>query len=207
MKGGRPSVLDPYLYPGAFRYLAMRQTDDPVVYHALELFILRRSHTVWCGGAMAHSLVHSGICQPIGFLVVGAQNVVDGEPIQLIGQSLCLGMQFLQGRTLDLVRSLHLPHHQLRVAYHLQRLGAMLQRVLKRRQQPPIFGVIVGLMTEILAQGSDLTSRLIGDYDAITGGAGIAACAPINVSDEVRVGSVLAIDGEQVPGVLPALRR
>src|SRR5438067_192464 len=64
----------------------------------------------------------------------------------------------------------------------------MLDCVFERSNQALVFGKIVGLMAKILAEGSNVLSALILDDDAVTGGAGIAACAAVGVGNEIVVG-------------------
>jgi hypothetical protein len=68
----------------------------------------------------------------------------------------------------------------------------MLQGVFKGRNQTLILSKIVGLVAEVLAEMSDLPSRLILDYHAIPGRAGVPARAAIAMSDEVMLGRIFA---------------
>src|ERR1700689_3661737 len=63
----------------------------------------------------------------------------------------------------------------------------MTDGVIQRREQAGIFGIIVGLATQIFAQLSDGPANLILNHDAVSGGAGIAAGSAIDVRHQVTL--------------------
>ena len=69
---------------------------------------------------------------------------------------------------------------------------------MERGKQAIVFGVIVGLLAEVLAEGSDFVSRLIGDDDTVARWPRIAPRATIDVSDQVSFGQGPALRGEEI---------
>src|SRR5215471_5528109 len=138
----------------------------------------------------SHAPIHRLIGQAVGFPVLLAQGMANREPIELRNQFLGPGVQVLEGRILDLVNALHLPHQQFGVADHLERLGTVLQRVLECGKQPLIFGKVVGLLPEVLTECSDFPSRFIVNDYSIPRRAWIAAGAAVAVGNEVVLGSL-----------------
>jgi hypothetical protein len=59
------------------------------------------------------------------------------------------------------------------------------ESVVEDRQQAGIFGIIVRLAAEKFAELGDGTANFVLDDNAISCGAGIAAGAAINVSDQI----------------------
>ena len=66
----------------------------------------------------------------------------------------------------------------------------MLDGIFEGRDQALIFREVIGLVTEVLAERGNLSSRFILNYNAVTGGAGIASRASIAVSDQVVLRAV-----------------
>jgi len=69
---------------------------------------------------------------------------------------------------------------------------------MERGKQAIVFGVIVGLLAEVLAEGSDFVSSLIGDDDTVARWPRIAPRATIDVSDQVSFGQGPALRGEEI---------
>ena len=84
------------------------------------------------------------IRQPVGFAVVLAINVPNGKGLQASDHRLGLVVQRLQVRAADFVASGNLPGHQFRIRQHAQTRIAVAQGVLQGRQQPLVFGKVVG---------------------------------------------------------------
>src|ERR1700722_20435137 len=63
----------------------------------------------------------------------------------------------------------------------------MTDGVIQRRKQAGIFGIIVGLATQVLAQFSDGPANLILNHDAVSGGTGITAGTPIDERHEITL--------------------
>ena len=125
--------------------------------------------------------------------IVFAESVADREPFQLRDQFLGAAVKILQRRVLHLVNAFDLAHQQLGIADQLQGFRTMLEGVFESCNQALILGEVVGLVAEVFAEMGDFSSRLILDYDAITGRAGIAARAAVAVSDEVVLGRIFAV--------------
>ena len=66
----------------------------------------------------------------------------------------------------------------------------MFDRILERRDQALILGEVIGLMSQIVAERGNFSSRFILNHNSVTGGPGIAPCAAIAVSDQVMLGSL-----------------
>jgi len=61
----------------------------------------------------------------------------------------------------------------------------MFQRVLQSREQPAVFGVIIGLMPEIFAEHREAMTGLISDDHAESCGPRIPPCTAIYVRNQV----------------------
>jgi hypothetical protein len=143
--------------------------------------------------ATSHAFVHGFVGQPVSIPVTFAESVTDREPFQLSDQFLGAAVEILERRVFHFVDAFDLADQQLGIADQLEGLGAMPKGVFKGRDQTLIFGEIVGLVAEVLAEMCDLVSGLILDDDAVTGGAGIATGAAVAVGDEVMFRRILAV--------------
>ena len=101
---------------------------------------------------------------------------------------LARAVKFLQSCVFHLVDALDLPHQELRVAHYFQRFVSVLDGILKGRDQALIFGEIIGLVPQVLAERGDFASRFILDHDSVSCGAGIAAGSAVAVSNQVVLG-------------------
>jgi len=90
-----------------------------------------------------------GLRQPVGFGIIFAGNVRDGE-IQAPRQLAAGPVQGIQARTATGIFAQHLPHHHLRIRINVQRLGLQLERPLQRFQQRRILGHVVILVANPL---------------------------------------------------------
>ena len=153
-----------------------------------------------CSAGSACALVHSLIRQIVCFAIVLAQGVIDGEPVQLCNQLFGAAVEFLQRQVFHFVDALDLSYQQLRVADQLERFVSMLNGVLQRCDQALIFREVIGLVTEVLAERGNLSSRFILNYNTVTGGAGIASRAAIAMSDQVVLGWLGGRRGKQTAG-------
>ena len=84
----------------------------------------------------------------------------------------------------DLVPALHLVDHQLGVGDHAQLSRAVLEGPLQHRQQAGVFGVVVGLDAQELAQSGDDVALGVLDDRSVAGGAGIAARTAVAVGGD-----------------------
>ena len=100
-------------------------------------------------------LIHSRISQAISFLIVLAQRMSDGKPVELRNQLLGAAVEFLQCSVLYFVYALDLTHQKFGIADELKRLVSMRQRILKRSDQPLILRKIVGLVSQVFAERCD----------------------------------------------------
>ena len=74
--------------------------------------------------------------------------------------SLARAVQVLQHGVLHFVDAFDLADQQFGIADQLQRLGAVLDGVFQSGDQSLIFGEIVGLVAEVLAERGDFASRI-----------------------------------------------
>src|SRR5277367_1804416 len=125
--------------------------------------------------------IHSLVRQAVGSLVVFAQGMANFEVLEPPNQLLRLLIQLAQFRMPHFVNALHLPHHQLRIANHLQRRDLMFCSIAKRGYQSLILGVVIGAVSEVFAKlGDRMTGRVLNG-DAITGRPRVAASSTIDV--------------------------
>ena len=146
-------------------------------------------HAGWSGCA-AGAFIHRLIGEVVSFAIVFAQSVIDGKPVQLSNQLLGAGVEFLQRGILDLVDALDLAHQQLGVADDFEGFVSVLDRILERCNQTLVFGEIVGLVAEILAERGNFLSSLILNHDSVTRRARIPARSAVAVCDQIVLGSL-----------------
>src|SRR5262245_35552350 len=132
----RPSLhfLDPHLHPGSVGEGSVRQLNFSSTHNPLELLSclrLRRRRRAGWPSTPSHATVHRFICEAIGLLIVLAQGVADGKPVQLNNQLLGSRVEILQRRILDLIDALDLPDQQLRIADYFEGARAVFKGVLK----------------------------------------------------------------------------
>ncbi len=144
------SAFHAYLHAGSIGKFALSQFDFAAANHPFEF--LRGRWTYLDLRDSREAFVHGGIREPVGFLIVSAQNVADRKPFELRNQFLGAGVKVVQSRVPDFVNPFDLPHQQLRIADHLERLVAVFDRIFQRRDQPLILGEIVSLVAEIFAE-------------------------------------------------------
>src|SRR2546425_682294 len=77
------------------------------------------------------------------------------------------------------------PHQQLRVTDQFESFMSVLNGILKSRDQSLIFGEVISLMAEILAQRRDFPSALVVNNDAIASRAWIPARPSVAVRDQI----------------------
>ena len=134
------------------------------------------------------TFIHGFVRQAVGFPVVFAQGVADGEPVQLGDQISCASMEVFQRGVLDFVNPFDLADQKFGVADHAKGFRSVLDGVLKRSDQPLVLSEVVGLVAEILAESGDLASGFVLNDDAISCRARIAACAAVDVSIQIKLG-------------------
>src|SRR5580692_3984581 len=78
-----------------------------------------------CNLGFLPASIHSLVREPVGRLIVFAQGVANFKVLELPNQLLRLLIQLAQFRMTHLVDAFHLPHHQLGIANHLERLDPM----------------------------------------------------------------------------------
>ena len=117
-----------------------------------------------------------------------SQSVVDGKPVQLSDQFLGAGVEFLQRGIFDLVDALDLTYQQLGVADDFEGFVSVLDRILERGDQALVFGEIIGLMAEVLAERSNFFSSLILNYHTVARRARIPASSAVAVCDQILLG-------------------
>src|ERR1700678_4058429 len=144
--------------------------------------------------AASHAFVHGFVGQAVRLLIVFAEGVADGKPIQLRDQLFGASVQVAQRGILYFVDAFDLANQQLGIADQFERLRAVLKRVFESTDQALVLGEIVGLVAEIFAESCDFASGLILDDHTVAGRAGVAAGAAVAVGDEVVVGSSVARD-------------
>jgi hypothetical protein len=184
------------LHAGSLWQLTVHQSDCAAFHNSFKLLGAGRSlcgrvargHTGWAAGSSC-TLVHRLIRQLVRFAVVFSQRVVDGEPLQLRNQLFGAGVKFLQRQVLHFVDAFDLPYQEFGIAYDLERFVSVLDGILERRNQTLIFREVVGLVTQVLAERGNFSSGFILNYNAITGGTGIASSSAIAVGDQVVLGS------------------
>lgn len=120
--------------------------------------------------------------------VVGAQDVMDGEVLEMAGELAGASVELLQHRMVHFVLAFHLLHQQFRIAEDFESRKILLLRVFQRGQQAGILSVIVGLNAEIFGQFSQGFAVGIADDYTIGGRAGIAARATVYIGRGHGVG-------------------
>ena len=175
------------LHPGSFRQLAVEQLDHAALYHSFEF--LR------CGGNRSGRgrRRRFGPCpcpwpgwptRPLRDCARAGRGSMENHSSCAIN---CLARPWSSCNVavLHLVDAFDLAHQQFRIADHLERFVSMLDGILQRRNQALILRKVVGLVTQVLAERRQLSSRFILNYNSITGGSGIAARAAVAMSDQV----------------------
>src|SRR5712691_481289 len=158
--GTARDLLHSYLYSRAFGESSLHQlhysvADDSFEFVPRDSGSWRRLRGRGRPRHMARAFVHRFVCQAVGFLVVLAEGMADGEPVQLVDQFFGTRVQILQREILDLVNAFNLSHQQFGVADQLEGFGAMLQRVFEGGDQALILREVVGLVAEIFAERGD----------------------------------------------------
>jgi hypothetical protein len=127
------------------------------------------------------SPIHRLVRQSIRNLVVFPQSMADFKVLQPPHQLLCLFVQLTQFRMPNFIDAFHLPHHQLGIANHLERLDLVFSGVTKRRKKSLILSVVVGMVPEILAKLGNWVSGCVLNSNSITRRPGITTSSAINV--------------------------
>jgi hypothetical protein len=103
------------------------------------------------------------------------EKVVEGGD-ELLG----LVVERAQVSALDLVVALHLAGEELRIGADFERLPALVQGVVERRQQGAVFGDVVGGLPQVSRKFPDHLSLRVLKHNAVSGRAGIAAGGAVN---------------------------
>src|ERR1700678_547297 len=82
----------------------------------------------------------------------------------------------------DLVDPFHLPHHQFRIADHLECLDLILIRISKSRQESLILSIVIGMVPKIFTQLSHRMPRCILNGNPVTGRSGISPSSAVDIS-------------------------
>ena len=129
---------------------------------------------IFCAGP-PHAAVHGQVGEAVGALVLFAQHMLDLKAFEAGNAPLGLFIKGTQFRAVHLVLSLDLLHHQLRVGDYFQARMSLGKGEIEGGQQAGVFGVVVGVLTEIFAQLPHHFAACALDEDSKAGGAGIAA--------------------------------
>ncbi len=132
----------------------------------------------WCGSP-PHAAVHSLIREPVGFLVFAAEDVLHLEAAELGGAAFGFLVQRLEVRAFDAVLALDLLDHELRVGNDPELAGVVRERPLERGEQARIFGYVVSLDADEVAELGQGGAVFRLNKNAVPGGAGIAAGAAV----------------------------
>jgi hypothetical protein len=136
----------------------------------------RSRHTA---GAFVHGLVG----QAVGFLIVFAESVADGEPVELGDQFFGAAVEILECGIFYFVDAFDLADEEFGVADEFEGFGAVLDGVFEGGDEALIFGEVVGLVAEVFAEGADFVSGLVLNDYAEASGSGVAAGSAIAVGD------------------------
>ena len=132
----------------------------------------------------AHALIHGVVGELVGFLVTTPKGVCDLKSLE----SSCKAFGFFPKRDqtgiFDLVDTLHLLDHQLGIGDHAQAPGTVLNGPLEDGDEAGVFGEVVGLTAQVIAEAGYNTALRVFDNRAIAGGARIAAGAAVTVGDK-----------------------
>src|SRR6266567_3507046 len=104
------------------------------------------------------------------------------------------GMEIAQRWFLHFVNALDLADQEFRIADHFECPVLVLDGIFERADQRLVFGNIVGLLPQVLAETRDPIALAIVDYDAVTCRPVIAARATVGVRDEIGFRSSLHCD-------------
>ncbi len=99
-------------------------------------------------------------------------------------------MQRLQPRILHFVVAFHLLHQQQRIAANAQPADAVCFGVIERRNQAVIFGHIIGLRTQPLAERFQHRPIRLANHHAVGGWPGIAARRAIHIGEICARGQI-----------------
>ena len=103
----------------------------------------------------SRAFVHGLIGQAVGFRVVFAKGVADGEPFELGDQFFGAAVEIFKCGVLHFVNAFDLADQQFGIADQLEGFGAVLESVFEGGDEALILGEIVGLVAEVLAEMGD----------------------------------------------------
>jgi len=157
---------------------------------------------VWLGDlrdrGFAHAFVHGFVGEAVGVLVAAAEGVAHLEFGDLAGELAGFFVKRAEDGAGYLVLALHLLDHQFGVGDDGEVLRVVFDGPLEDAEEAGVFGEVVGLDAEVLAQFGDDPAFCVFDDCAVAGGAGVAAGAPVAVGGEVFGGGVGGGIGKEI---------